>query len=46
MNSLQIRKLTYSAMLLALAILMPKVAGLIPEIGKTLNLMHIPVLLF
>ena len=45
MNSLQIRELTYSAMLLALAVLMPKVAGLIPEIGKTLNLMHIPVLL-
>ena len=45
MNSVQIRKLTYSAMLLALAVLMPRVAGLIPQIGKTLNLMHIPVLL-
>lgn len=45
MTSLRTRKLTYSAMLLALAALMPRVAGLIPEIGKTLNLMHIPVLL-
>ena len=45
MTSLRIRKMTYSAMLLALAVLMPKVAGLIPDIGKTLNLMHIPVLL-
>ena len=45
MTSLQIRKMTYSAMLLALAAMMPRVAGLIPEIGKTLNLMHIPVLL-
>ena len=45
MTSLKIRKMTYAAMLLALAVLMPKVAGLIPDIGKTLNLMHIPVLL-
>ena len=45
MTSLRTRKLTYSAMLLALAVLMPRVAGLIPEIGKMLNLMHIPVLL-
>ena len=45
MNSLRTRKMTYSAMLLALAVLMPRVAGLIPDIGKTLNLMHIPVLL-
>ena len=45
MTSLQIRKMTYAAMLLALAAMMPRVAGLIPEIGKTLNLMHIPVLL-
>ena len=45
MKSLQTRKMTYAAMLLALAVLMPRVAGLIPDIGKTLNLMHIPVLL-
>ena len=45
MSSLQVRKLTYSALLLALAVMMPRVAGLIPDIGKTLNLMHIPVLL-
>lgn len=45
LNSLKIRKMTYAAILLALAVLMPRVAGLIPDIGKTLNLMHIPVLL-
>ena len=45
LNSLQIRKLTYAALLLALAVMMPRIAGLIPDIGKTLNLMHIPVLL-
>ena len=36
MTSLRTRKLTYSAMLLALAVLMPRVAGLIPEIGGSL----------
>ena len=45
MTSVKIRKMTYAATLLALAVLMPRVAGLIPDIGKTLNLMHIPVLL-
>ena len=45
MTSIQIRKMTYAAILLALAAMMPRVAGLMPEIGKTLNLMHIPVLL-
>ena len=45
MTSMQVRKLTYAALLLALAVMMPRVAGLIPDIGKTLNLMHIPVLL-
>ena len=45
MSSLKVRKLTYAALLLALAVMMPRVAGLIPDIGKTLNLMHIPVLL-
>ena len=45
MPSMRIRKMTYSAMLLALAVMMPRVAGMIPDIGKTLNLMHIPVLL-
>ena len=44
-RNLRTRRMTYSALLLALAVLMPRVAGLIPEIGKTLNLMHIPVLL-
>ena len=45
MNSIKTRKMTYAAMLLALAVMMPRIAGLIPDIGKTLNLMHIPVLL-
>ncbi len=45
MKSIQTRKLTFAGMLLALAVIMPRVAGLIPDIGKTLNLMHIPVLL-
>ena len=45
LSSLKVRKLTYAALLLALAVMMPRVAGLIPDIGKTLNLMHIPVLL-
>ena len=45
MTSQRVRKMTYAAMLLALAVMMPRVAGLIPDIDKTLNLMHIPVLL-
>lgn len=45
MTSLQIRKMTYAGLLLALAILMPVLAGRLPEIGKRMSLMHIPVLL-
>lgn len=45
MTSLQIRKLTYSAMFLAIAIVLPYLTGAIPEIGKRLCPMHIPVLL-
>lgn len=39
------RKLTYSALCLALALALPFLVGQIPEIGKSLSPMHIPVLL-
>ena len=45
MKSIQVRKLTYAALFLALALIMPYVAGRIPDIGKRLSLMHSPVLL-
>ena len=45
MNSLRIRKLTFSAMFLAVALVLPFITGQIPEIGQTLCPMHIPVLL-
>ena len=44
-NSLQVRRLTYSALCLALAIVLPFLTGQIPEIGSALCPMHIPVLL-
>ncbi|MBQ1365824.1 MAG: ECF transporter S component [Clostridia bacterium] len=45
MNSLQIRKLTYAALFLALAMVLPFLTGQIPQIGKSLCPMHIPALL-
>lgn len=45
MTSLQIRKLTYSAMFLALAMVLPFLTGQIPQIGSALSPMHIPALL-
>lgn len=45
MTSLQTRKLTYAALFLALALVLPFLTGQIPEIGKMLSPMHIPVLL-
>jgi len=45
MSSLQIRKLTYAALFLALAMVLPFITGQIPEIGKSLCPMHIPALL-
>ena len=45
MTSLQIRKLTYSALFLALAMVLPFLTGQIPQIGSMLSPMHIPVLL-
>ncbi len=41
----QIRKLTYSALYLAIALVLPFLTGQIPEIGSALSPMHIPVLL-
>jgi thiamine transporter ThiT len=45
MTSLQIRRLTYAALYLALAMVLPFVTGQIPEIGSALCPMHIPALL-
>lgn len=45
MSSLRIRKMTYAALFLAIAMVLPFVTGQIPEIGKMLSPMHIPVLL-
>lgn len=45
MKSLQIRRLTYAALSLAIALVLPFLTGQIPEIGSMLSPMHIPVLL-
>ena len=45
MTSLQIRKLTYAALFLTLALVLPFLTGQIPQIGSALSPMHIPVLL-
>ncbi len=45
MTSLQVRKLTYAALYLAIALVLPFLTGQIPEIGRALSPMHIPVLL-
>ena len=45
MTSLRLRKLTYTALYLAIALVLPFVTGQIPEIGAMLSPMHIPVLL-
>lgn len=44
-SSLIVRKLVYSAICLALALVLPFLTGQIPEIGGMLCPMHIPVLL-
>lgn len=41
----QIRRLTYSAICLALALVLPFLTGQIPQIGSALCPMHLPVLL-
>ena len=43
--SLRIRKLAYSGMFLALALLLPFLTGQIPQLGSALLPMHLPVLL-
>ena len=45
MTSLRIRKLTYAALYLAIAMVLPFITGQIPEIGSMLCPMHIPALL-
>lgn len=44
-ENLQVRKMTYSAMFLALAFILPFFTGQIQQIGSMLCPMHIPVLL-
>ena len=45
MTSKQVRRLTYAALYLAIALVLPFVTGQIPEIGSMLCPMHIPALL-
>ena len=45
MSSLQIRRMTYAALYLGIALVLPFVTGQIPEIGNMLCPMHIPALL-
>ena len=45
LTSLQVRRLTYAALFLAMAMILPFVTGQIPEIGSMLCPMHIPALL-
>lgn len=45
MTHLQVRRLTYAALYLAIAMVLPFVTGQIPEIGSMLCPMHIPALL-
>lgn len=45
LSSEEIRKITYSALYLAIALVLPFLTGQIPEIGSMLCPMHIPVLL-
>ena len=44
-SRVRIRKLTYSALFLALCLVLPFLTGQIPNIGSMLSPMHIPVLL-
>ena len=45
MTTLRVRKLVYSALYLAIALVLPFITGQIPEIGSMLCPMHIPALL-
>ena len=44
-SPLQVRKITYSALYMAIAMVLPFLTGQIPEIGSMLCPMHIPALL-
>ena len=44
-SDLHIRRMTYSALYLAIALILPFLTGQIPQIGAMLSPMHIPVLL-
>ncbi|MBR1683912.1 MAG: ECF transporter S component [Clostridia bacterium] len=44
-NRTQIRRMTFSALFLAIAMVLPFITGQIPQIGAMLSPMHIPVLL-
>ena len=44
-NSLQIRRMVFAALCLALALILPFLTGQIPQVGSALCPMHIPVLL-
>ncbi len=44
-NSLRIRRMTYAALYLAIAMVLPFITGQIPEVGSMLCPMHIPALL-
>lgn len=44
-DAIRVRKLTYSALYLAIALALPFITGQIPEIGAALCPMHIPALL-
>ena len=44
-NQLNVRRMVYAALFLALALVLPFLTGQIPQIGSMLSPMHIPVLL-
>ena len=44
-KKISLRRLVYSAVCLALCLLLPFLTGQIPQVGKALSPMHIPVLL-
>ena len=44
-QKISLRRLVYSAVCLALCLLLPFLTGQIPQVGKALSPMHIPVLL-
>ncbi|MBQ8092268.1 MAG: ECF transporter S component [Clostridia bacterium] len=45
MSALEIRRMIYAALYLAIALILPFLTGQIPQIGAMLSPMHIPVLL-